>query len=187
MTHKTAKLKSQANKISPKINDDTTPEIRTLISGVIFMTKYTKEIKLAIYHEWIDDDRRGAYLSRKYGMRPGEIAYMVAYEKGGPWLHALKACLLENRNYLAAFLADKLPQIKLASEGATYLAWLDVSAVTDDSAAFAQELREKTGLIVNPGTVYGGNGSSFIRLNLAYPKSQIEDALQRLQDFLTAE
>ncbi|WP_260266540.1 hypothetical protein, partial [Lactobacillus delbrueckii] len=28
---------------------DMTPEIRTLISGVIFMTKYTKEIKLAIY------------------------------------------------------------------------------------------------------------------------------------------
>ncbi|CCK83216.1 Putative uncharacterized protein [Lactobacillus equicursoris 66c] len=32
------------------------------------MTKYTKEIKLAIYHEWVDDHRRGAYLSRKYGM-----------------------------------------------------------------------------------------------------------------------
>ena len=28
-----------------------TPEISVLISGVIFMTKYTKEIKLAIYHE----------------------------------------------------------------------------------------------------------------------------------------
>ncbi|MCT3521202.1 hypothetical protein EFR56_00660, partial [Lactobacillus delbrueckii] len=33
-----------------KIASDMTPEIRTLISGVIFMTKYTKEIKLAIYH-----------------------------------------------------------------------------------------------------------------------------------------
>ncbi|WP_211198914.1 hypothetical protein, partial [Lactobacillus nasalidis] len=43
---------------------DMTPEIRTLISGVIFMTKYTKEIKLAIYHEWVDDHRRGTYLSR---------------------------------------------------------------------------------------------------------------------------
>ncbi|WP_375677642.1 LCP family protein, partial [Lactobacillus delbrueckii] len=42
---------------------DMTPEIRTLISGVIFMTKYTKEIKLAIYHEWVDDHRRGTYLS----------------------------------------------------------------------------------------------------------------------------
>lgn len=30
-----------------------TPEISVLISGVIFMTKYTKEIKLAIYHEWV--------------------------------------------------------------------------------------------------------------------------------------
>lgn len=54
-----------------------TPEIRTLISGVIFMTKYTKEIKLAIYHEWVDDHRRGTYLSRKYGMGRGGIQYLV--------------------------------------------------------------------------------------------------------------
>lgn len=44
-----------------------TPEISFLISGVIFMTKYTKEIKLAIYHEWVNNHRRGTYLSRKYG------------------------------------------------------------------------------------------------------------------------
>ncbi|WP_375652445.1 type I 3-dehydroquinate dehydratase, partial [Lactobacillus delbrueckii] len=46
-----------------ELHYDMTPEIRTLISGVIFMTKYTKEIKLAIYHEWVDDHRRGTYLS----------------------------------------------------------------------------------------------------------------------------
>ncbi|MCT3512788.1 hypothetical protein EFR52_00010, partial [Lactobacillus delbrueckii subsp. bulgaricus] len=56
---------------------DMTPEIRTLISGVIFMTKYTKEIKLAIYHEWVDDHRRDTYLSRKYGMGRGGIQYLV--------------------------------------------------------------------------------------------------------------
>lgn len=54
-----------------------TPEISVLISGVIFMTKYTKEIKLAIYHEWVNDYRRGAYLSRKYGMGRGGIQYLV--------------------------------------------------------------------------------------------------------------
>ncbi|MBT8875279.1 transposase [Lactobacillus delbrueckii subsp. bulgaricus] len=37
------------------------------------MTKYTKEIKLAIYHEWVDDHRRDTYLSRKYGMGRGGI------------------------------------------------------------------------------------------------------------------
>ena len=41
------------------------------------MTKYTKEIKLAIYHEWVDDHRRGIYLSRKYGMGRGGIQYLV--------------------------------------------------------------------------------------------------------------
>jgi bifunctional pyridoxal-dependent enzyme with beta-cystathionase and maltose regulon repressor activities len=71
------------------------------------------------------------------------------------------------------FLAENLPQIKLASEGATYLAWLDLSSITNDSAEFS--------------SVYGGNGASFIRLNLAYPRVQIKDALQRLQDFLTEE
>ena len=41
------------------------------------MTKYTKEIKLAIYHEWVDDHRRGTYLSQKYGMGRGGIRYLV--------------------------------------------------------------------------------------------------------------
>ena len=41
------------------------------------MTKYTKEIKLAIYHEWVDDHRRGTYLSRKYGMERRGIQYLV--------------------------------------------------------------------------------------------------------------
>lgn len=86
-----------------------------------------------------------------------------------------------------AFLAENLPQIKLASEGATYLAWLDLSSITNDSAEFSRQLREKTGLIVNPGSVYGGNGSSFIRLNLAYPQRQIADTLQRLHNFLIEE
>ena len=51
-----------------------TPKISVLISGVIFMTKYTKEIKLAIYHEWVNDHRRGTNLTRKYWMGPGRIA-----------------------------------------------------------------------------------------------------------------
>lgn len=86
-----------------------------------------------------------------------------------------------------AFLAENLPQIKLASEGATYLAWLDLSSIINDSAEFSRQLQEKTDLIVNPGSVYGGNGASFIRLNLAYPRVQIKDALQRLHNFLTEE
>ncbi|MCD5539844.1 hypothetical protein LOB50_08855, partial [Lactobacillus delbrueckii subsp. lactis] len=57
------RVKKEEKRQNKKQASDMTPEIRTLISGVIFMTKYTKEIKLAIYHEWVDDHRRGTYLS----------------------------------------------------------------------------------------------------------------------------
>ncbi|MGM9904876.1 MalY/PatB family protein [Lactobacillus sp.] len=112
-------------------------------------------------------------------------ASITAYTKGNAWVHQLKDYVLKNRNYLADFLKKNLPQIKLASENSTYLVWVDVSSVTDDSAEFARQLREKTGLIVNPGTVYGGNGNKFIRISLACPLAQVKDAASRLQKFFT--
>ena len=63
------------------------------------MTKYTKEIKLAIYHEWVDDHRRGTYLSRKYGMERGGIQYLVyLIQKHG---EALRQLGLTNTGILA--------------------------------------------------------------------------------------
>ena len=66
------------------------------------MTKYTKEIKLAIYHEWVDDHRRGTYLSRKYGMERGGIQYLVdLIQKHG---EALRQLGLTNTGILANWL-----------------------------------------------------------------------------------
>lgn len=108
---------------------------------------------------------------------PGTIA---AYTKGADWLHQLKKYLLNNQEYIENFINDNLPQLHVVPGTATYLAWIDVSEVTDDSAALAQKIREETGLIINPGTYYHGNGSEFIRINFAYPLAQVKDGLDRL-------
>ncbi|MCI2030464.1 aminotransferase class I/II-fold pyridoxal phosphate-dependent enzyme, partial [Limosilactobacillus sp.] len=104
----------------------------------------------------------------------------AAYTKGADWLHQLKNYLLGNREYLEKFISDQLPQLHVVPGTATYLVWIDVGEVTDDSAALAQQIREKTGLIINPGTYYHGNGNHFIRINIAYPLAQIKDGLNRL-------
>lgn len=44
----------------------------------------------------------------------------------------------------------------------------------------AQKIREQTGLIINPGTYYHGNGSQFICINIAYPRAQVQDGLERI-------
>lgn len=108
---------------------------------------------------------------------PGTIA---AYTQGADWLHQLKQYLLGNRKYLEKFIRTNLPQLHVVPGTATYLVWIDVSAVTNNSTALAQKIREQTGLIINPGTYYHGNGSQFIRINIAYPRSQVKDGLERL-------
>ena len=39
-------------------------------------------------------------------------------------------------------------------------------------------------LIINPGSVYRGDGQYFIRMNIASPQSMIQDGLNRLEKSL---
>ena len=52
---------------------------------------------------------------------------------------------------VCSFVAENLPQIHVVDADATYLMWLDCSALTDDSVAFTQMIREKTGLYLSEG------------------------------------
>ncbi|MFD1392189.1 MalY/PatB family protein [Lacticaseibacillus jixianensis] len=108
---------------------------------------------------------------------PGSIA---AYTQGAAWLAALKQVLAANRAHVQDFLAAKVPQIRPAFENATYLLWLDISALGTTSDAFCAFLREHTGLILSAGGEYRGNGAQFIRMNIACPAAMLDDGLARL-------
>jgi cysteine-S-conjugate beta-lyase len=105
---------------------------------------------------------------------PGSIA---AYRKGEPWLKELKKYLLSNRQ----LAANELTDFKLVSGSATYLLWLDASKFNKNSDELANQIREETGLILSSGSIYRGNGNQFLRMNIAYPKAIIEEALSRLK------
>lgn len=109
---------------------------------------------------------------------PGTIA---AYTQGHDWLQALKKKLLENRQMVLDFMKHNLPEVKWVRGEATYLLWFDVSAITNDAAALAKFIRQDSGLIVTPGSVYGGDGQHFIRMNIASPEVMISDGLDRLK------
>ncbi|WP_119326428.1 PatB family C-S lyase [Companilactobacillus musae] len=113
---------------------------------------------------------------------PGTI---TAYTKGHDWLKALKQQLLENRQMILNFVQDNVPDIKWVPGEATYLLWFDVSKLTDDATKLSEFIRQDTGLIVTPGSVYGGDGQHFIRMNIASPKEMISDGLNRLQKAIT--
>ncbi|MBQ3387307.1 MAG: aminotransferase class I/II-fold pyridoxal phosphate-dependent enzyme, partial [Eggerthellaceae bacterium] len=93
----------------------------------------------------------------------------------------------ENRRLVEETLARALPEVKVVPGKATYLLWVDVSALTDEVKAFCTDHRAETGLVVTPGTVYGAPGEGFFRWNIACPRSTVQDALARLIAFARKE
>lgn len=104
----------------------------------------------------------------------------AAYRKGGLWLDALRRYIAENKALVTAYIEQELPQVKVVSSHATYLMWLDFSRITEDGKGLCKWIRQKTGLYMNLGDIYRGNGTSFARLNVACPKATLRDAMQRL-------
>ena len=108
-------------------------------------------------------------------------AAVAAFTRGGDWLDELRAYLYQNKKITSEFLLSELNEVKLVPSEATYLLWLDCSAFTDDSDKLARFIRENTGLYLSSGSVYGSNGKSFLRLNIACPRDRLTDGLKRLK------
>lgn len=110
---------------------------------------------------------------------------IIAFNEGEEYVEQLNSYLNENIVFLKEFLLRNLPNLKIISGNFTYLVWIDISCYSNDSRMFVKELKEKTGLIVAPGINYGKSGEGYIRLNIATPRKNIEDACNRLMKFIT--
>ena len=103
----------------------------------------------------------------------------------------LKACY-EDEAYVDSFievlrnnralLSERIKadgRVKYRPNGYTYLAWLDCSALCEDSSELIPYL-EKEGVMLAPGSHYGKLGKSFLRLNFALPTVTFEKALNSI-------
>ena len=109
------------------------------------------------------------------------VAAIAAFSGGGEWLDELRRYLCQNRRFLEQFISQNIPQLKSVPQQATYLLWLDCSFFTHDAQQLCTHLRQSTGLFVSEGNKYRGNGSNFLRVNVACPRSSVEDGASRLQ------
>ncbi len=107
-------------------------------------------------------------------------AAIAAFDNGEDWLDELREYIYSNKLEVKSFIDKSLPQITLVPSEATYLLWLDCSSITLDGSSLADFIRRETGLFLSSGELYGDCGKSFLRLNIACPKSRLDDGLDRL-------
>lgn len=113
-------------------------------------------------------------------------AAVAAFEHGADWLDELRAYIQGNRETVDEYLKANIPALHLVPSEATYLLWLDCAAVTQDSAALADLIRRETGLFLSNGRQYGESGRTFLRMNIACPKTTLLDGLDRLRRAIEA-
>ena len=109
-------------------------------------------------------------------------ATVAAFNGGEDWLNQLNEYIFENRKFAADFIAQNCKGLSVINAEATYLLWVKLPDGIDGNV-FAQRLKEKTGLFIIGGNEYGKTGENFVRINLACPRSILEDAMERLKKF----
>ena len=120
---------------------------------------------------------------------PGAFAIpasVAAFSEGGEWLAELNSYIYENKLYCYDYIEKNIPTLRVVRSDATYLLWVDISAVSDDSEKFTRGLRSATGLYVSDGAEYGEAGRKFIRINLGTQRKNVERGMALLAQYVNS-
>jgi cystathionine beta-lyase len=111
----------------------------------------------------------------------GLASCQAAYAGGAEWLDELVSYLYGNMSLINEFLQARIPKIKLVIPEGTYLAWLDCSALGLSASELDNAVANKAKLWLNSGHTFGKGGEGFQRMNVACPRSVLQNGLERLE------
>lgn len=110
----------------------------------------------------------------------GVIALIEAYNNGREWLEQLIDYIYDNYKFVEQKFSESLPGFTLTKLEGTYLAWLDCGKLNKPSKEIADYLNKNFEVLVNSGEMYRDPSDRFIRINLAAPRSVLEEGIDRI-------
>jgi len=115
----------------------------------------------------------------------GAVALKAAYEHGDPWLEELLSVISSNMDYVIETITSAIPGVKISKPQGTYLLWVDYKGTGLSEKEIMHLLLNKGKLALEPGSKFGDSGVGFLRMNVACPKSILEDGVKRFIHALT--
>lgn len=110
----------------------------------------------------------------------GIIATQTAYNKCEDWLNQVNSYIDENLKFVKDYIEKNLPKAKYMIPEGTYFAWIDLR----DYGLTAEELEKlmvyDAKLALDEGYIFGDQGKGFERINVACPRSILEECLERM-------
>lgn len=110
------------------------------------------------------------------------VVTMAAYKHGADWRRQMLRYVESNISYVDKYLRRNIPCVKAMLPQASFLIWLDCSGLGLCQEKLVNFLVKKAHLFMNDGTMFGPEGTGFVRLNIACPRSVLTQALDQLRD-----
>ncbi len=145
-------------------------------STVVFPNRHTKRVFDGFWRR-MDIHRNNAF---------SLTAMEAAFNEGEEWLEQLLPYLSDNFDFVADFIASRIPKIRTKVPDATYLMWLDCRELGMNNEELRRFMIEKAGLGLTEGRWFGKSVHGFMRLNAACPRSVLKTALEQLERAVNA-
>lgn len=113
------------------------------------------------------------------------VATQAAYNHGEEWLNEFLEYIEGNMDFAIKYIEENMPSLKVKKPEGTYLLWVDFSEAGLSDEEVAKALVEKGKVALNNGVAFGVGGKGYQRINLACPRSMVEDGLARIKKAIT--
>ena len=107
---------------------------------------------------------------------------VAAYNKGEEWLQQMLNYVQGNVDEVIHYIGKYIPQLKVIVPQASYLVFIDFSALQLSQKEIVALCTDKAHLALNDGAIYGEEGKGYMRINLACPRSVVKQALIQLKE-----
>uniref|UniRef100_A4WNU4 cysteine-S-conjugate beta-lyase n=1 Tax=Cereibacter sphaeroides (strain ATCC 17025 / ATH 2.4.3) TaxID=349102 RepID=A4WNU4_CERS5 len=162
------------------------PEV---LERLVMLTAGTKTFNIAGAHcgnVIIPDPTLRATMARRIGalgISPNSFGlFMVSAgysPEGAEWADALMRYLEGNRALFDERI-NRIPGLRSMPLEATYLSWVDFAGTGMSAEEIHRRVQSEAQIAANHGATFGAGGESFLRFNIAAPRAQVEEALERL-------
>ena len=109
------------------------------------------------------------------------IATEAAYRNGHQWLEECLHYIEGNVELVIQYCREHIPGIVAVKPEAGFLLWLDCTGLGLSHDEVVSLFRDKAGLAMNEGSMFGEAGKCHMRFNMGSPRSVILQAMQQLE------
>lgn len=110
----------------------------------------------------------------------GQVALETAYNRCEGYVDALCRYVSANMDYMADYLKENLPMLKMRRSEGTYMVWVDFRGTGMTTEEIERFIIHDAHIAVDLGTWFGAGGAGFLRFNLACPRMLVERAMEQL-------